>query len=72
MCGMQSASLLGAYVCTFAAADHFFIMWPDRDFVLQIVGRQVVLAGNSIGGFISAGTAADHPGLCAGLVLVNR
>lgn len=31
----------------------------------------MVLAGNSIGGFISASVAADYPGLVAGLVLLN-
>jgi pimeloyl-ACP methyl ester carboxylesterase len=30
-----------------------------------------VLAGNSIGGFISASAAADYPSLVAGLALLN-
>lgn len=41
------------------------------DFVLQVVRRPVVLAGNSIGGFISATVAADYPRLVSGLVLLN-
>lgn len=31
----------------------------------------MVVAGNSIGGFISASLAADYPGLVQGLVLLN-
>ncbi|KAL4435621.1 hypothetical protein ABPG77_002584 [Micractinium sp. CCAP 211/92] len=48
-------------------------LWRDflADFALQVVRRPVVLAGNSIGGFISASVAADYPGLVAGLVLLN-
>ncbi|KAL3142035.1 hypothetical protein ABBQ32_004668 [Trebouxia sp. C0010 RCD-2024] len=48
-------------------------LWRDflRDFVLEVVGRPVVIAGNSIGGFISASLAADYPSLVKGLVLLN-
>jgi pimeloyl-ACP methyl ester carboxylesterase len=48
-------------------------LWRDyiADFAYQMVGRPVVLAGNSIGGFISASVAADYPDIVAGLVLVN-
>jgi pimeloyl-ACP methyl ester carboxylesterase len=38
---------------------------------VQVVRRPVVVAGNSIGGFISASLAADYPGLVQGLVLLN-
>lgn len=43
-------------------------LWRDflRDFVLEVVGRPVVVAGNSIGGFISASLAADYPSLVKG------
>ena len=43
-------------------------LWRDflRDFVLEVVGRPVVIAGNSIGGFISASLAADYPSLVKG------
>jgi hypothetical protein len=37
----------------------------------QVVRRPVVVAGNSIGGFISASLAADYPGAVQGLVLLN-
>jgi pimeloyl-ACP methyl ester carboxylesterase len=36
-----------------------------------VVGSPAVLAGNSIGGFISASAAADYPSLVAGLALLN-
>lgn len=43
-------------------------LWRDflRDFVLEVVNRPVVLAGNSIGGYIGASLAADYPDLVAG------
>ena len=43
-------------------------LWRDflRDFVLEVVRRPVVVAGNSIGGFISASLAADYPSLVKG------
>lgn len=48
-------------------------LWRDflADFVSTIVQRPVILAGNSIGGYISASVAADYPGLVKGLVLLN-
>jgi pimeloyl-ACP methyl ester carboxylesterase len=48
-------------------------LWRDflADFISEIIKRPVVLAGNSIGGYISASVAADYPGLVKGLVLLN-
>lgn len=48
-------------------------LWRDflADFISQVVKRPVVLAGNSIGGYISASVAADYPGMVKGLVLLN-
>lgn len=48
-------------------------LWRDylAEFVATVVRRPAVLAGNSIGGFISTSMAADYPGLVDGLVLVN-
>lgn len=45
-------------------------LWRDflRDFVLEVVQRPVVVAGNSIGGFISASLAADYPRLVKGVL----
>ena len=47
-------------------------LWRDflRDFVLEVVQRPVVVAGNSIGGFISASLAADYPSLVKGDMLM--
>jgi pimeloyl-ACP methyl ester carboxylesterase len=56
-----------------AALQYSQEAWRDfvRDFLVGVVGRPAVLAGNSIGGFISASCAADYPELVAGLALVN-
>ncbi len=46
---------------------------PCRDFIVQVVRKPVVVAGNSIGGFVSTSMAADNPTLvsrpCKGLAL---
>ena len=34
-----------------------------RDFIVQVIGRPVVVAGNSIGGFVSTSMAADNPSI---------
>ena len=49
-------------------------LWRDflRDFVIEVVQRPVVVAGNSIGGFISASLAADYPSLVKGGYYVCR
>jgi len=56
-----------------ASAQYTPQLWSlfVRDFITSIVKSPAVLAGNSIGGYISAYTAAKHPGLVKGLVLVN-
>jgi pimeloyl-ACP methyl ester carboxylesterase len=48
-------------------------LWRDflADFVIGVVQRPVVAAGNSIGGFVAASLAADYPGAVAGLALLN-
>lgn len=49
-------------------------LWEAQlvDFVLEVLqGRPVVLVGNSIGGGLSAGGAANMGSLCRGLVLCN-
>jgi pimeloyl-ACP methyl ester carboxylesterase len=40
-------------------------------FIREVVGSPVVLVGNSMGGMVSLLLAAAHPGLVAGLVLVD-
>jgi len=56
-----------------AAVPYSQVLWSNflRDFVVQVVGRPVVVAGNSIGGFISTSMAADNPSLVEGLALLN-
>lgn len=34
--------------------------------MLEVVSRPVIVAGNSIGGYIGAVLAADHPALASG------
>ena len=42
------------------------------DFVREVVGRPVYIAGNSIGGYFSASFGADaYPEMCAGVCLLN-
>ncbi|CAM9970012.1 unnamed protein product, partial [Ectocarpus fasciculatus] len=47
--------------------------WADcaRDVALRAGGGSFFIAGNSIGGYISMGVAADCKELCRGVVLVN-
>eukprot|EP00752_Nemacystus_decipiens_P012696 g11248.t1 len=47
--------------------------WADcaRDVGLRVGGGPFFIAGNSIGGYISMGVAADCKDLCQGVVLVN-
>jgi pimeloyl-ACP methyl ester carboxylesterase len=48
-------------------------LWRDQlhDFVTEVIGQPVVLAGNSLGGYASLCVAAQHPESAAGLVLLN-
>lgn len=55
------------------AAQYGQDLWRDfvADFIVEVVQRPVIIAGNSIGGFIVSSVAADFPYLVKGLVLVN-
>lgn len=48
-------------------------LWRDQlqAFIQAVIGRPVVLAGNSLGGYASLCVAADHPELVTGVVLLN-
>jgi pimeloyl-ACP methyl ester carboxylesterase len=48
-------------------------LWCDQlsDFIEQVIGTPVVLAGNSLGGYASLCVAAQRPQWAAGLVLLN-
>lgn len=48
-------------------------LWRDQlhDFITQIIQKPVVLAGNSLGGYVSLCVAAQRPESAKGLVLLN-
>lgn len=48
-------------------------LWRDQlhDFITEVIGRPAILAGNSLGGYVSLAVAAQKPESAAGLVLLN-
>ncbi len=48
-------------------------LWRDqlKDFITEIVGQPVILAGNSLGGYASLCVAAQCPETAKGLILLN-
>ncbi len=48
-------------------------LWRDQlhDFIVEVIGRPAVLAGNSLGGYAALCVAAQRPQSAAGLVLLN-
>ncbi|MGB7441087.1 MAG: alpha/beta fold hydrolase [Coleofasciculaceae cyanobacterium] len=48
-------------------------LWRDQlhDFITEVIGQPVVLAGNSLGGYSALCVAAQRPTSAAGLVLLN-
>ncbi|MGC9506041.1 alpha/beta fold hydrolase [Baaleninema sp.] len=48
-------------------------LWRDQlhDFISEVIGEPVVLAGNSLGGYVSLCVAAQKPQSAKGLVLLN-
>ncbi len=48
-------------------------LWRDQlyDFITEVIGQKVVIAGNSLGGYASLCVAAQRPDAVAGLVLLN-
>lgn len=48
-------------------------LWRDQlhAFITEVIGRPAVLAGNSLGGYVSLCVAAQTPDAAAGLVLLN-
>ncbi|MGC1393571.1 MAG: alpha/beta fold hydrolase, partial [Coleofasciculaceae cyanobacterium] len=48
-------------------------LWRDQlsDFIKNVIGQPVVLAGNSLGGYSALCVAAQRPDAAAGLVLLN-
>ncbi|MDJ0553866.1 MAG: alpha/beta fold hydrolase [Microcoleaceae cyanobacterium MO_207.B10] len=48
-------------------------LWRDQinDFITQVIGRPVILAGNSLGGYAALCVAAQCPTSATGLILIN-
>ncbi|MEA5420301.1 alpha/beta fold hydrolase [Spirulina sp. CCNP1310] len=48
-------------------------LWRDQltDFIAEVIGRPVVLAGNSLGGYSALCVAAQRPQWAKGLILLN-
>lgn len=48
-------------------------LWRDQldDFITQVIGQPAVLAGNSLGGYVSLSVGAQRPDSTAGVVLIN-
>ena len=48
-------------------------LWRDQlyDFITQVIGQPVVLAGNSLGGYSALCVASQRPDAAVGLVLLN-
>ncbi|NEQ35081.1 MAG: alpha/beta fold hydrolase [Okeania sp. SIO3I5] len=48
-------------------------LWQEQinDFITEVIGRSVVLAGNSLGGYVGLCVAAQYPTSVAGLILIN-
>jgi pimeloyl-ACP methyl ester carboxylesterase len=48
-------------------------LWRQQiyDFIQEVIGQPVVLAGNSLGGYVSLCVAANHPESAKGLILLN-
>jgi pimeloyl-ACP methyl ester carboxylesterase len=48
-------------------------LWRDQlqDFIREVIGTEVVVAGNSLGGYISLCVAAEYPESVLGVILLN-
>lgn len=48
-------------------------LWRDQlhDFITEVIGQPVVLAGNSLGGYVSLCVAAQRPTSALGVILLN-
>lgn len=48
-------------------------VWEDQlsDFIQEVIGQPVVLAGNSLGGYASLCVGGNHPDLTRGVILLN-
>lgn len=53
--------------------DYSGDLWRDQlhDFITEVIGKPVVLAGNSLGGYASLCAAAQRPNTAKGVILLN-
>jgi pimeloyl-ACP methyl ester carboxylesterase len=65
--------LLGFGRSTKADVPYSVALWRDQlhEFITEVIGQPVVLAGNSIGGYTALCVAAQRPKSVAGLILLN-
>lgn len=65
--------LLGFGRAAKPAWDYTADLWQAQlhDFITEVIGRPVVLAGNSLGGYMALCVAANYPALASGLILLN-
>ena len=65
--------LLGFGRSTKAYVNYGADLWRDQlhEFITEVIGQAVVLAGNSLGGYASLCLAAQRPESAAGLILLN-
>jgi pimeloyl-ACP methyl ester carboxylesterase len=65
--------LLGFGRSAKAKIEYSADLWRDQlyDFITEVIKKPVVLAGNSLGGYVSLCVAAQYPSSVAGLILLN-
>lgn len=65
--------LLGFGRSAKAKLEYSADLWRDQlyDFITEVIKKPVVLAGNSLGGYVSLCVAAQYPSSVAGLILLN-
>lgn len=68
-----AVDLLGFGRSAKADLQYSGLLWRDQlhDFIQTVIGRPVVIAGNSLGGYVSLCVAADFTADIAGVVLLN-
>lgn len=73
MCRVYACTLPGFGPSEKSPQNYTTDLWKSyvRDFMVHVVGRPGIVAGNSIGGVIPANACADHPHCFKGIVLVN-
>jgi pimeloyl-ACP methyl ester carboxylesterase len=73
LCRVYACTLPGFGPSEKSPQNYTTALWKAyvRDFAVHVVGKPVVVAGNSIGGVVPANACADHPDVFRGIVLIN-